>query len=83
MTMDTVAKETYLEFLQDGLDEVGKGWLVVLHRIPNVLGEDGDGLGIGLRFKLVPKLKLGSGRDGGKGVHTLVFAKRGVVHQNS
>lgn len=81
--MDRLAKETYLEFLQDGLDEVGKGWLVVLHRIPNVLGEDGDGLGIGLRFKLVPKLKLGGDRDGERGVHTLVFAKRGVVHPNS
>jgi hypothetical protein len=55
-----------LEFLQDSLDEVGKGRLLVLVGVPDVLREDGDGFGIGLRLKLIaiprsePQSRLGN-----------------------
>ncbi len=80
--MDTFAK-TYLEFLQDGLDEGSKGWLVVLVSVPDVFREDGDGFRIGLGLKLVSITRSERARDGGQGVHTLAFARRGVVRQNS
>ena len=36
VTMDRLL-DTYLELLQDGLDEVGEGWLLVLVGVPDVL----------------------------------------------
>jgi hypothetical protein len=50
--------------------------------VPNVLSEDGDSLGIGLRLELVPILRLECPRDLKKGGYTLAFAKRGGVRRN-
>ena len=72
-----------MKFLQDGLDKGGKVWLGVLVSVPDVFREDGDGFRIGLGLKLVSIPKSELARDGGQGVHTLAFVRRGVVRQNS
>ena len=44
------------DLLDDGLDEGGEGEPLVGLRVPDVLAEDGDGLGVGLGLKVVASL---------------------------